>query len=222
MAPRYGDTVRRNFLLLVLVVFLLDACVGTIKYDRTDLLRILHTKNCEYTPDIVEIPDIIPSEIHMLDPGPLHYSTPPNNTRRRKRGRRAGTLVRYRRRVSRPPLPAILLSNVRSINNKTDEFLFLMSTKREFRDCSAVCLNETWLALLLPTLPSLLTAFRATELTDHPNCRTNNEVEASVCFSTTGGAPTLISFLNLVPTIPKLLSSTVDLSTRPENSPPLC
>ncbi len=38
--------------------------------------------------------------------------------RRRKRGKRAGVLVRLRRRAFRPPLPTILLANVQSLDNK--------------------------------------------------------------------------------------------------------
>ncbi len=38
--------------------------------------------------------------------------------RRRKRGKRAGVLVRLRRRAFRHPLPTILLANVQSLDNK--------------------------------------------------------------------------------------------------------
>ncbi len=41
--------------------------------------------------------------------------------RRRKRGKRAGVLVRRRRRAFRPPLPTILLANVQSLDNKLCE-----------------------------------------------------------------------------------------------------
>ncbi len=41
--------------------------------------------------------------------------------RRRKRGKRAGVLVRLRRRAFRPPLPTILLANVQSLDNKLCE-----------------------------------------------------------------------------------------------------
>jgi len=40
--------------------------------------------------------------------------------RRRKRGKRAGVLVRLRRRAFRPPLPTILLANVQSLDNKLE------------------------------------------------------------------------------------------------------
>ncbi len=40
---------------------------------------------------------------------------------RRKRGKRAGVLVRLRCRAFRPPLPTILLANVQSLDNKLCE-----------------------------------------------------------------------------------------------------
>ena len=65
--------------------------------------------------------------------------------RQRKQGKRGGALVRYRKRMFRPPLPAILLSNVQSANNKRDEFLNELKHKQDFRDCAIVCFTETWL-----------------------------------------------------------------------------
>ena len=54
-------------------------------------------------------------------------------------------LARLRRRAFTPPLPSIILSNVRSVNNKTDELKYLTSNFRDYKDCSAFCLTETWL-----------------------------------------------------------------------------
>ncbi len=48
--------------------------------------------------------------------------------RRRKRGKRAGVLVRLRRRAFRPPLPTILLANVQSLDNKLCEFTAIIIT----------------------------------------------------------------------------------------------
>ncbi len=55
--------------------------------------------------------------------------------RRRKRGKRAGVLVRLRRRAFRPPLPTILLANVQSLDNKLCELRARISYQRETRDC---------------------------------------------------------------------------------------
>ncbi len=66
--------------------------------------------------------------------------------RRRKRGKRAGVLVRLRRRAFRPPLPTILLANVQSLDNKLCELRARISYQRETRDCCVICLTETWMS----------------------------------------------------------------------------
>ena len=43
-------------------------------------------------------------------------------------------LLRLRGRNLRPPLPSMFLSNVRSLRNKTDEFLCNRQTKRDYKD----------------------------------------------------------------------------------------
>ncbi|KAJ8364456.1 hypothetical protein SKAU_G00132870 [Synaphobranchus kaupii] len=48
---------------------------------------------------------------------------------RRKRGRRGGIRNRLRRRYTRPPLPSIILSKLRSLNNKVDEIRAYASGK---------------------------------------------------------------------------------------------
>ncbi len=51
--------------------------------------------------------------------------------RRRKRGKRAGVLVRLRLRPLRPPLPTILLANVQSLDNKLCELRARISYQRD-------------------------------------------------------------------------------------------
>ncbi|KAJ8364457.1 hypothetical protein SKAU_G00132880 [Synaphobranchus kaupii] len=48
---------------------------------------------------------------------------------RKKRGRRGGIRNRLRRRYTRPPLPSIILSKLRSLNNKVDEIQAYASSK---------------------------------------------------------------------------------------------
>ena len=62
---------------------------------------------------------------------------------RRNRGKRAGALVRFRQRSNRPPLPAVFLSNARSLCNKFDELFYLTANYRDYQDCSAFCFTET-------------------------------------------------------------------------------
>ena len=44
-------------------------------------------------------------------------------TKQRRRGKRAGALVRLRRRGARTALPGIFLSSVRSLSNKLDKMV---------------------------------------------------------------------------------------------------
>ena len=64
---------------------------------------------------------------------------------RRKRGSRGGIRNRLRRRGSRLPLPAITLSNVRSLRNKTEELSTLIQFDQDYRQTSLFCFTETWL-----------------------------------------------------------------------------
>ncbi len=66
-----------------------------------------------------------------------------------KRGKRAGVLVRLRRRAFRPPLPTILLANVQSLDNKLCELRARISYQRETRDCCVICLTETWMSAMV-------------------------------------------------------------------------
>lgn len=71
-------------------------------------------------------------------------------TGRRKRGRRGGIRNRLRQRHTRPPLPAIILSNVRSLNNKIDDLRTYARYCSEFREASLMCLTESWLQFNAP------------------------------------------------------------------------
>ncbi len=88
-------------------------------------------------------------------------------SRKRRRSRkRAGVLVRLRRRAFRHPLPTILLVNVQSLDNKLCELRARISYQRETRDCCVICLTETWMsAMVLDTGFSVHRSDRAKELT---------------------------------------------------------
>ena len=64
--------------------------------------------------------------------------------RKRKRGRRGGIRARFRRRRFTPPVPSILTGNVQSLSNKLDELSANVKYLNEYRDCSFLCLTETW------------------------------------------------------------------------------
>ncbi len=90
---------------------------------------------------------------------------------RRKRGKRAGALVKLHKRGFRTALPSIHLANLRSLLNKTDELLLLTRTNKDFSNSAALCFTETWLSETIPDnalhLPGyqLFRADRITELT---------------------------------------------------------
>ncbi|KAL7826504.1 hypothetical protein AOLI_G00317130 [Acnodon oligacanthus] len=50
--------------------------------------------------------------------------------------------ARLKARPTQPPLPSLLLANVRSLENKLDE----LRAQRETRECCALILTETWLS----------------------------------------------------------------------------
>ena len=58
----------------------------------------------------------------------------------------------------------MLLSNVRSLRNKTDEFLCNLQIKRDYKDCSIFCFTETCLDATIPdsaVQPPGLTIYRS-------------------------------------------------------------
>ncbi|XP_078255867.1 uncharacterized protein LOC144593736 isoform X2 [Rhinoraja longicauda] len=63
----------------------------------------------------------------------------------RRRGRRAGLLVRLKEHGCKSPLPSILQVNIQGIENQLDEFKARLAHKSALRDYSLLCLTETWL-----------------------------------------------------------------------------
>ncbi|KAK0135720.1 hypothetical protein N1851_028397 [Merluccius polli] len=63
---------------------------------------------------------------------------------RRRRGKRGGLHARLKARATRPPLPSLLLANVRSLENKMDELRARTTTQCEIRECCALIFTETW------------------------------------------------------------------------------
>ncbi|KAK3548630.1 hypothetical protein QTP70_015943, partial [Hemibagrus guttatus] len=63
----------------------------------------------------------------------------------RKRGKRAGALVKLRQRGFRMVLPSIHLANLRSLPNNMDELLLLSRTNKGFSNSAALCFTESWL-----------------------------------------------------------------------------
>lgn len=85
-----------------------------------------------------------PTSSEHADPGEVR------RRRRRKRGKRGGLHARLKARASRPPLPSLLLANVRSLENKLDELRARITSQREIRECCAYIFCETWLSQNVP------------------------------------------------------------------------
>ncbi|KAK0143434.1 hypothetical protein N1851_018409 [Merluccius polli] len=106
--------------------------------------------------------------------------------KRRRRGRRAGALVRLRQRGLRTPLPGIFLSNVRSLPNKLEELQLLLGKNRDFPSSAVLCFMETWLSGLIPDSALHLAGFQL--------CRADRDTELSgknkgggICFYINSG-----------------------------------
>ena len=164
MASVYGDSVLSCLLVCVLISSLLFVRIDCVyRYERDDLLRIFSTMNCEYRPKLLCDPKELSAEPQWL--------TSHSHRHTRRRGRRAGALVKFPRRNLRPPLPCVFLSNVCSLKNKADERFFLIQSNRDFKDCS-FCFMETWLDPSIPdsaVQPPGYTLFRADRLPDLSN-----------------------------------------------------
>ncbi len=176
MAPRMAAVLRApgklcsfSYVLLVFLLFYVLDVVSITVYDRDTLLNI-GSSVAQRKPDF-----------EFLNAGGLFTDTASEpivwvaqlrkRRRRRKRGKRAGVLVRLRRRAFRHPLPTILLANVQSLDNKLCELRARISYQRETRDCCVICLTETWMSAMVPDSAIELTGFsvhrsdRAKELT---------------------------------------------------------
>ncbi len=94
-----------------------------LTYSRDVLLLHRSSLLCNIKPDVVLPPELRP----------------------RKRGRRGGIRSRIRKRPFKPPLPSIILSNVRSLRNKMDLLHARCRLERAFRDICIIALSETWL-----------------------------------------------------------------------------
>lgn len=107
----------------------------SVTYTREQLLALRQTSECQ--------PNSLPADISTLCRPLKHLKR--GKKCAKKRGSRGGVRHRLQTRRDRFPLPALTLSNVRSVNNKLDELKLRMEHERDFRMSNIVCLTETWL-----------------------------------------------------------------------------
>lgn len=131
-------------LLLLWAVELLMALSGShggefLRFNQDDLLLL---RNMDYpAPNLDNCGGLIPRQ-HGLSR--YYWRKSPM----RKRGRRGGVKQRLKRLTGTqksPPLPSIILANVRSLCKKLDELQANILCQWAYKEASLVCLTETWL-----------------------------------------------------------------------------
>ncbi|XP_071959521.1 uncharacterized protein [Antedon mediterranea] len=85
-----------------------------------------------------------PAKGALNSPGLVQMNFP-REVKLRKRGKGGGIRKRLRKRKSKPPLPSMILGNVRSLSNKIDELRACSKHMFEYREASVMCFIETWL-----------------------------------------------------------------------------
>ncbi len=121
-------------------------------YDRRSLLDIGNAYKHQLAPTATEK---LRGLCLLLEPDLETAASPTDATRTRqcrkrcergrKRGKRGDIRARLRANPTRPALPTLMLSNVRSLENKLDLIQLSRSTQHEARDCCVFVFTETWL-----------------------------------------------------------------------------
>ncbi len=165
-----------SFFCSFLLFYVLDVVSITV-YDR-DMLLNIGSSIAQRKPDF----EFLNAGGLFTDMAsePFVWAARPRK-RRRKRGKRAGVLVRLRRRAFRPPLPTILLANVQSLDNKLCKLRARISYQRETRDCCVICLTETWMSAMVPDSAIELTGF-SLHRSDRTKELTGKSRGRDVCF----------------------------------------
>ena len=139
---------------LLLLLFAVKPCqtIGdnqeTRVYDRGTLLSLRDTNAAK-----AQLFADLPKEL-LRPPGSSWQDEDGDKPRRqRRRGRRGGARQRLRRRGNKPPLPSLILANVRSLRNKMDKLKLYTRTCNEYRESCAMVFTET---ALHPDVPSSL------------------------------------------------------------------
>ncbi len=107
--------------------------------------------------------------------------------RHRKRGKRAGVLVRLRLRPLRPPLPTILLANVQSLDNNSANCGRASHTNEKQGTAALFASQKHGCLQWFQTQPSSLRGSPCTARTERRSSQGKAEVGAFVSLSTTRG-----------------------------------
>ncbi len=144
MAPHMTATVLSSSAFVLFLLFFPVFCFSnTISFTRDELLNIRQNTpqnlflDFDYSDFLQDI--VVGGAIALV-----------KRFRMRRRGKRAGVLVKLRQRGFRTQLPSIHLANLRSLPNKTDKLLLLSRTNKDFSNSTALCFTETWLNDTIP------------------------------------------------------------------------
>ncbi len=154
-------------------------CITKINLVDTDLILNIGSSVAQRKPDF----EFLNAGGVFTDTVSEHFVWVAKSRKRRhrKRGKRAGVLIRLRRHAFRPPLPTILLANVQSLDNKLCELRARISYQRETRDCCVICLTETWMSAMVPDSAIELTGF-SVHCSDRTKELTGKSRGGGVCF----------------------------------------
>ena len=139
----FGITIGRAVFVLFTLFTILTHSYGVTVYS-TEFLRSLRLN--ALIPSVDDVSTL--SEIKHTYSAPSFGSDHvkyQNQRKSRKRGKRGGKLVKFRARNNRAPLPSLIMSNVNSLYNKTDELFTRIRNQPDFRNCQVFSFSETWL-----------------------------------------------------------------------------
>ncbi len=144
MAPYMAATVIcSSVCVLFLFVFPVFCFSNTISFTRDELLNIWQNTPQNLLKDF-DYSDVL---LDIVGDGAMALV---KCFRMRRRGKRAGALVKLRHCGLKTPLPSIHLANLHSLPNKTDKLLLLSRTNKDFSNSAALCFTETWLNDAIP------------------------------------------------------------------------
>ncbi|XP_052407385.1 uncharacterized protein LOC127952722 [Carassius gibelio] len=144
MAPHMAASVLGSPLfVLFLFIFPVFCLTNMISFTRDELLNIRQDTPQDLLPDLY-YSDVL---LNVVIGGAAALI---KRFRTRRRGKRAGALVRLRKRGFRTPLSSIHLANLCSLPNKTEKLLLLSRTNKDFSHSAALCFMETWLNDAIP------------------------------------------------------------------------
>ena len=180
MAPTKGDVLARapSFLLIFIVIVSFINCL-TLTYSSEQLILLRPAVEDTLVKPVFE--NLSDFDRGLFLNSEHSQSKRESWTRNRKRGRRAGLLVRSRRRFKRAPLPTIIVSNVHRLHNKVDELFARIDSFKDYSNCSVYCFSETWLKPSQPdslVQPPGFTIFRQ----DRDHQATGKRQGGGVCF----------------------------------------